>query len=83
MKAVLASRAIELPAGDPDDPPHRETLAALARRKDDYYLQLLHDRGPGSFASSTALVRALRRQGVATAVVSASRIALRCSAPRA
>jgi beta-phosphoglucomutase-like phosphatase (HAD superfamily) len=71
--SVLASRSIELPAGDPDDPLDRETLAGLAARKDDYYLRLLHDRGPRAFASSTALVRMLRRQGVATAVVSGSR----------
>ena len=71
--AVLASRRIELPAGDADDPPDRETLAGLARRKDEYYLSLLHDRGPRAFASSVALVRALRRQGVATAVVSGGR----------
>ena len=73
VMSVLASRSIELPAGDPDDPPDRETLAGLAARKDDYYLRLLHDRGPRAFASSTALVRMLRRQGVATAVVSGSR----------
>jgi beta-phosphoglucomutase family hydrolase len=71
--AVLASRGITLPAGDPDDSPDGQTLAGLAARKDDYYLRLLHDRGPRAFASSTALVRMLRRQGVATAVVSGSR----------
>ena len=70
---MLASRGIELPPGDPDDPSDRETLVGLARRKDDYYLKLLHDRGPRSSPSSVALVRALRRQGVATAVVSGSR----------
>src|SRR5712692_237106 len=73
VAAVLASRGIELPPGDPDDPSDRETLVGLARRKDDYYLKILHDRGPRSSPSSVALVRALRRQGVATAVVSGSR----------
>jgi beta-phosphoglucomutase family hydrolase len=73
VAAVLASRGIELEPGDPDDLSDRETLAGLGRRKDDYYLMLLHDRGPRSFPSSVAVVRALRRQGVATAVVSGSR----------
>jgi HAD superfamily hydrolase (TIGR01509 family) len=71
--AVLTSRGIELPAGDPDDPPDRETVFGLARCEDDYFLVLLHERGPRSFASSVALLRALRRQWVNTAVVSSSR----------
>jgi HAD superfamily hydrolase (TIGR01509 family) len=71
--AVLTSRGIELPAGDPDDPPDRETVAGLARCEDAYFLGLLRERGPRSFASSVALVRALRRQWVNTAVVSSSR----------
>ena len=72
LQRVLASRGIDILAGQPDDPPQAETLTALARRKEDYYLQVLRSRGTRAFASSTTLLRALRRQGVATAVVTSS-----------
>ncbi len=35
VTAVLTSRGIELAAGDADDPPDREIVANLARRKDE------------------------------------------------
>ena len=72
LEGVLASRGINIPAGSASDPVDVETLAALERRKENYYLQLLHERGTHAFASSTTLLRALRRQGVATAVVTSS-----------
>ncbi|HEX8969364.1 MAG TPA: HAD-IA family hydrolase, partial [Chloroflexota bacterium] len=73
ISALLAAHGIELAAGDPDDTPDRHTIAGLARRRDEYYLRLLTERGARAYATSTALVRALRRQGIATGVVSGSR----------
>ncbi len=57
VAAVLSSRGIELAAGDPTDPPDRDTLAGLARRKDDYYVNLLRDLGPHSFACPVSPTR--------------------------
>jgi trehalose/maltose hydrolase-like predicted phosphorylase/beta-phosphoglucomutase-like phosphatase (HAD superfamily) len=72
LERVLARRGIDLPAGSPGDPPDAYTLGALARRKEDYFLRVLRQRGTHAFASSATLLRALRRQGVATAVVTSS-----------
>jgi beta-phosphoglucomutase-like phosphatase (HAD superfamily) len=72
LQAVLASRGIQLAPGKPGDALHRETLAALSRREQEYYLKLVHDRGTQAFGSSIALIRALRRQGIATAAVTGS-----------
>jgi trehalose/maltose hydrolase-like predicted phosphorylase/beta-phosphoglucomutase-like phosphatase (HAD superfamily) len=72
VEVALVSRGIHLPAGNAGDPPDAETLAAVARRKEEYYRELLRERGTHAFASSTTLLRALRRQAVATAVVTRS-----------
>jgi trehalose 6-phosphate phosphatase len=46
LQAVLASRSMQLAPGKPGgDALHCETLAALSRREQEYYLKLVHDRG--------------------------------------
>ena len=73
VKAFLESRGIQLPAGEPGDPPEAETVHALAERKDRYFLEELEQHGVETYASSIQLVHALREHDVATAVVSSSR----------
>src|SRR6266542_1024432 len=60
-------------AGSPSDPPEAETVGGLGNRKNGYFLALVAEDGVRPFASSVALVRALRSRGVRLAAVSASR----------
>jgi beta-phosphoglucomutase family hydrolase len=73
VAGFLASRGIQLPWGDPRDPPDRETVCGLGNAKDRSFLAHLRDRGAQAFPSSVAFVRRLRERGRRTAVVSASR----------
>ncbi len=73
VRSFLASRGIELPLGEPDDPPHLRTIRNLAKRKNALFLEALARDGAEVFASSIALVKALRAAGFRTAVVSSSR----------
>jgi alpha,alpha-trehalase len=73
IRSVLRERGIELPEGSADDRPERETVAGLANRKNALYLALLGRDGAQVYESTIALVRDLRRAGMRTAVVSASR----------
>ncbi len=73
VAAFLQSRGITLATGESSDPPDRETLWGLSNRKNEAFMAAVADRGVQAFASSVALVTALRAAGVATAVVSASR----------
>ena len=66
-------RALELPAGEPGDPPGEATSWALANRKNDLFLAALDERGVRSFPTTLDLVRRRRAHGVRTAVVTASR----------
>jgi beta-phosphoglucomutase family hydrolase len=72
-RAFLASRGIQLPEGSPDDGPDRETVCGLGNRKDALFLDQLRTEGARAFPSSTRLVSELRRCGIRTAIVSASR----------
>lgn len=73
VRDFLTARGIELPEGTPDDPPDAETLHALARRKDEYFLEHLREHGVAVYETSIELVRTLRARDVRTAVVSSSR----------
>ncbi len=72
IRTFLHSRGIELPEGDPGDPPSEQTVAGIANRKNDLLHALIETSGITLFDGSVTLVHALRDAGVRTAVVSAS-----------
>lgn len=73
VRGFLAARGISLPEGDPSDPPELDTVYALGKRKDAYFLGQVRRYGVAPFRSTVALIRELRRRGIRTAAVSASR----------
>ncbi len=68
----LASRGIDLPRGDPADPPGDTTVTALGNRKNDAFLAAVDRDGVEAFGSTVALLHQLRAASVATAAISAS-----------
>jgi alpha,alpha-trehalase len=72
VRSFLESRAIELPYGDPNEPPNYETVCGLGNRKDEIVTEAFESEGVEAYEGSVALVRHLREQGIKTAVVSAS-----------
>lgn len=73
VASFLRSRGIDLPHGGPDDPPDLETVCGLGNRKNELIGELLETDGVDVYDASVAWVRELRREGFATAVVSASK----------
>jgi alpha,alpha-trehalase len=73
VRSFLSTRGIDLPWGDPDDPPDRETVCGLGNRKNELIGELLETDGVEVYEESVAWVRHLRERGFATAVVSASK----------
>jgi alpha,alpha-trehalase len=73
VAGFLASRGIQLPWGDPSDPPDRETVCGLGNAKDHSFVAHLREHGARAFPTSVAFVRRVRERGLRTAVVSASR----------
>jgi beta-phosphoglucomutase family hydrolase len=72
VRSFLASRNIQLPEGDPSDPPTAETVCGLGNRKNELVLALLRRDGVQVYEGSVRYVRAVRDAGLHRAVVSAS-----------
>ncbi|MPY77298.1 MAG: beta-phosphoglucomutase family hydrolase [Actinophytocola sp.] len=77
VTAVLAANDVTLPRGEPDDEPGTTTAWALANRKDALFAEELVARPPHAFDGAITLLRTLRKAGIATALVSASKNAAR------
>ena len=73
VASFLKSRGIELPWGQPDDSEDAATVYGLGNRKNRYFHEHLAREGVEVFESSVRLLRALRRAGIKTALVSSSR----------
>jgi alpha,alpha-trehalase len=71
--SFLASRGVELPYGDPSDPPTEATVCGLGNGKDSYFRELVEKRGVEAFASTVDLIHGLKAAGLKTGIFSASR----------
>jgi beta-phosphoglucomutase family hydrolase len=72
VQSFLASRGIELPRGEPSDPPEAQTVDGLGNRKNEIVLRLIRERGVEAYEGSVRYVRAARDAGLHRAVVSSS-----------
>lgn len=72
VRTFLASRGIELPEGDDDDPPELDTVHGLGNRKNVLLLEKIRTKGVEAYAGSVRYIDAVRAAGLRTAVVSSS-----------
>jgi beta-phosphoglucomutase family hydrolase len=72
VRTFLSSRGIELPEGDPDDPPDAETVQGLGNRKNDAFQKTLNTDGVDVFDGSRRYLESVVAAGMRTAVVSSS-----------
>jgi beta-phosphoglucomutase family hydrolase len=72
VRSFLASRGIELPEGDADDPPDAETVAGLGNRKNELVLELIREQGVEAYEGSVRYLEAARDASLGLAVVSSS-----------
>jgi alpha,alpha-trehalase len=73
VRDFLASRGIELPAGDPSDPPERETVCGLGNRKNAFFNEEVRERGVKTFPSTIELIDQLRDAGIRVGLMSSSK----------
>jgi hypothetical protein len=79
VRTFLESRKLDLPYGDPDDPPERDTICGLGNRKNEAFNRRLRDGGVEVFDNSVRLIHMIKAHGLKTALVTSSRNAKRCS----
>jgi beta-phosphoglucomutase family hydrolase len=71
-RGFLESRGIELPLGDPGDPPTARTINGLSNAKNELVLRKLEEGQVEVYPGSIRYVEAVRAAGYKTAVVSSS-----------
>ncbi|MBX4178416.1 beta-phosphoglucomutase family hydrolase [Streptomyces geysiriensis] len=72
VRTFLASRGIELPDGDPDDPPEARTVNGVGNRKNELVLEKIRTDGVEPYEGTLRYIDAVRAAGLATAIVSSS-----------
>jgi len=77
VRSFLKSRKMELPLGDPSDPPGYDTVCALGNMKNTFFQKNLKKLGVEIFEDAVFYIKRIRSEGFKTAVVSSSK---NCSA---
>ncbi|MFJ1807200.1 MULTISPECIES: beta-phosphoglucomutase family hydrolase [unclassified Streptomyces] len=72
VRTFLASRGIELPEGEPGDPPDAQTVHGLGNRKNELLLEKIRTQGVEAYDGTLRYVEAARTRGLRTAIVSSS-----------
>jgi beta-phosphoglucomutase family hydrolase len=73
VRDFLASRGIELPMGDPGDPPDAETVCGLGNRKNDLFNAEVREHGVETYPSTVELIHHLHDAGVKVGLMSSSK----------
>ena len=73
VQTFLASRGVELPWGDPSDPPGDNTICAMGNRKDEMFNAVLARQGIEAYPGTLKVMDVLDRAGVPSAIVSSSK----------
>jgi alpha,alpha-trehalase len=72
VQSFLRARGIDLPWGDPSDPPGAESICGLGNEKDRFVTEVLETDGVFVFPGTLQWLSALREAGKKVAVVSSS-----------
>lgn len=73
VASLLHSRDVEVPWGDPADPPEADTVCGIGNRKNAVFSRVLRAEGIQPYPGSVALLDVLQAAGVPIAVVSSSK----------
>jgi beta-phosphoglucomutase family hydrolase len=73
VRAFLTSRGVDLPWGDPSDPPGDDTICAMGNRKDEAFNSVLAREGIEPYPGTLRVMEVLDRAGVPSAIVSSSK----------
>lgn len=72
VRTFLASRDIELPEGEPGDPPDAQSVHGLGNRKNELLLEKIRTQGVRPYDGTLRYIAAARARGLRTAIVSSS-----------
>ncbi|WP_431803182.1 HAD family hydrolase [Microbacterium sp. bgisy203] len=73
VASLLRSRDVEVPWGDPSDPPTADTVCGIGNRKNEVFSSVLRTEGIAPYPGSLALIQQLHGAGTPIGVVSSSK----------
>jgi beta-phosphoglucomutase family hydrolase len=72
VRTFLASRGIELPEGNPDDPPGDATVNGIGNKKNELLLKVIEEEGVRPYPGSRRYLEAAKQAGLKIGVVTSS-----------
>lgn len=73
VSSFLESRQIDLPYGDPDDEPGKETICGLGNQKNNYFHKIIDEEGVHLIEKNVKRLKEWRSKGLKTAIISSSK----------
>lgn len=73
VQSFLESRGINIPYGDPSDPPDAETVCGIGNKKNAKFCQVLKTKGVEVYPSTIEIIKKLEDSGVKIGVASSSK----------
>jgi beta-phosphoglucomutase family hydrolase len=73
VETFLKSREIQIPFGEPEDEPTKETVCGLGNRKNEFFNRVLEEEGIGVYDSTIKLIKELLARGVKVGVATSSK----------
>lgn len=73
VRSFLSARGVELPFGNPDDPPGFDTVCAAGNRKNELFRKEIEKGKTEVYEDAVSSLRLWREQGIKTAIVSSSK----------
>ena len=73
VESFLKSRGIDLPWGDPEDEPGKDTVCGLGNKKNEAFREVLKKEGAEVYPATVELLKELKKAGVKLGVASSSK----------
>lgn len=73
VKSFLESRGVNIPFGEPSDPPDKETVCGVGNKKNEMFRLVLEEQGAEVFPSSIEFIKSLQAAGIRVGVASSSK----------
>jgi len=73
VERFLKSRGINIPFGDPNDEPKKETACGLGNRKNEFFNKVLEEDGVGLYDSTIKMIKELLARGIKVGVATSSK----------
>ena len=73
VQSFLESRGIDLPFGDPEDAPEKETACGIGNRKNIKFVEILQAEGVEEYDSTVNFIKELQKKGIRIGVASSSK----------